>query len=97
MEAGVGMTEKRKMPNFLVIGAQRCATSWLYFCLKEHPDIHLPHIKEIDYFSHYYDRGPEWYADSFRAWRGQPAVGEVSPNYLFDEKAAGRIAGKSNA
>jgi len=80
------------LPNFLVIGAQRSATSWLYFCLKEHPDVYVPYIKEVRYFSDYYANGPEWYARYFSQWSGQMAVGEVTPNYLYREGTAERIA-----
>lgn len=80
------------LPNFLVIGAQRCATSWLYFCLKEHPDVYVPYIKEVSYFSDYYENGPEWYRRYFVPWNGQKAVGEVTPSYFYREGVAERIA-----
>ena len=38
-------------PNFLIIGAQKAGTTWLYTNLKKHPDIWLPPIKEIHYFN----------------------------------------------
>jgi len=41
---------KINKPDFLVIGAQKSATSWLYFCLQNHPDIYLPSKKELRYF-----------------------------------------------
>lgn len=40
-------------PDFLVIGAQKAGTTWLYSQLQRHPDIWLPPVKEI----HYFDRG----------------------------------------
>jgi hypothetical protein len=86
------MSSQAPLPNFLVIGAQRCATSWLYFCLKEHPDVYLPYIKEVSYFSDYHDKGPEWYRRYFAQWSGQKAVGEVTPSYIYREGVAERIA-----
>jgi len=80
------MSDKDVLPNFLVIGAQRCATSWMYFCLKEHPDIFLPFIKELHFFSSYYDNGLGWYKRYFNTWGGQKAIGEISPGYLYIEK-----------
>jgi len=41
----------RKLPDFLCIGAQRSGTSWLYKNLSYHPQIWLPPIKEVHYFS----------------------------------------------
>lgn len=39
-------------PNFLVIGVQKAATSWLWVQLRKHPDIWLPPIKELHFFDH---------------------------------------------
>jgi len=81
------MNGKDVLPNFLVIGAQRCATSWMYFCLKEHPDIFLPFIKELHFFNNYYEKGLEWYKRYFNTWSGQKAIGEISPGYLYIERS----------
>ena len=37
-------------PDFLIIGAPRAGTSWLWEMLKEHPDIDLPEVKEPFFF-----------------------------------------------
>ena len=37
-------------PNFMCIGAQKAGTTWLYYNLKNHPQIGLPPLKRIDYF-----------------------------------------------
>lgn len=37
-------------PDFLVVGAQRAGTTWLYAALEPHPDLWLPPIKELHYF-----------------------------------------------
>ena len=39
------------LPNFLVIGAQKSATTWLYFRLKEQPEVFISETKEIDFFN----------------------------------------------
>jgi hypothetical protein len=39
-------------PHFLVIGGQKCGTSWLQDNLAQHPQIWLPPIKEVHYFDH---------------------------------------------
>jgi len=41
----------RDFPNFLIIGPQRTGTTWLYHNLKTHPQILMPGIKEMYYFS----------------------------------------------
>lgn len=35
---------------FFCIGAQKAGTTWLYHRLKEHPNVHLPIMKELHYF-----------------------------------------------
>lgn len=37
-------------PTFLVIGAAKSGTTSLYHFLRQHPDIYLPDIKELNYF-----------------------------------------------
>src|SRR5688572_28084454 len=41
-----------ELPHFLGIGAQRAASTWLYRCLRAHPRLWLPPIKELHYFTH---------------------------------------------
>lgn len=41
-------------PNFLVIGVQKAATSWLWVQLRKHSQIWLPPIKELHFFDHLY-------------------------------------------
>lgn len=40
------------LPNFLFIGAPRSGTTYIYYCLKQHPDVFLPQIKEPSFFSY---------------------------------------------
>ena len=79
------------LPDFLVIGAQKSGTTTLADRLAAHPDVYLP-AREVHYFSHRYDRGPDWYR---RALAGAPPgalLGEKSPSYLTDADAPARIA-----
>ena len=39
-------------PTFLVIGAEKAGTTWLYDRLRRHPDIFMPDVKELHYFNH---------------------------------------------
>lgn len=38
------------MLKFICIGAQKSGTTWLYSVLKEHKEVYLPPIKEVNYF-----------------------------------------------
>lgn len=73
--------------DFLVIGAQKCATTWLYECLKDHPEISLPKNKrEVEYIGGdlWKSKGDSWYYNLFNCDSNQ-IVGDVSVEYLFDD------------
>ncbi len=79
------------LPDFLGLGALKAGTSYLDAMLRDHPATWLPPaVKEVEFFNRHYDRGPEWYEQQFRGADGR-ACGEVSPQYLFDGRVAGRI------
>ena len=40
----------RTRPHFLHVGPEKTGTSWLYRMLSQHPDVHVPPVKEIRYF-----------------------------------------------
>ena len=50
-------------PDFLIIGAQKCGTTWLWHILDQHPGTDLKNKKEIQYFSSSknYHKGLKWY------------------------------------
>jgi Sulfotransferase domain len=80
-----------RLPDFLAIGALKAGTTYLDGHLRSHPELCLPTaVKEVDFFSRHYDRGPVWYGKMF-ARCGSRLAGEVSPQYLADPRCAGRI------
>ena len=80
------------LPNFVGIGAQRAATTWVHNCLRDHPDVYLPERKELHFFDTQYKRGVPWYEQHFKGHRGQKAVGEITPDYLGVPYAIPRLA-----
>jgi hypothetical protein len=73
--------------EFLIIGAQKCATTWLYECIKEHPEICLPkHKREHEYIGGkiYKERGLEWYYSLFNCSETQKVAGAVSVEYIVN-------------
>src|SRR5262249_42291730 len=38
------------LPNFIGLGAQRAATTWIHKCLSEHPEAFVSEAKELNYF-----------------------------------------------
>lgn len=80
-------------PDFLVLGAQRAGTTWLDRRLRQHPAIYLPtRRKELHFFDQYYERGLPWYETFFDEAEPGQRIGEITPKYLFDPDAPGRIA-----
>lgn len=79
--------------NFIGIGAQKCASTWLHDNLVGHPAVAMPaETKELDYFSCRYDFGRQWYESHFDAAPGVVARGEVSPSYLHNPGVVTRVA-----
>jgi len=90
----------RVLPDFVIIGAQRCGTTSLYHTLMRHPQIGAASRKEVHFFDTNHDRGALWYRAHFPTvfdrWRGQRVrsryrAGEASPYYLFHPLAPGRL------
>jgi len=52
-------------PDFLIIGAARAGTGWLWSNLRRHPQVWTPPVKEL----HYFDRSREYPSTSFLAPR----------------------------
>ena len=56
-------------PHFLIIGAARTGTSWLFKCLSRHPNLWLPPIKELHYFDSIASSLDEGFALQMRRYR----------------------------
>jgi tetratricopeptide (TPR) repeat protein len=82
-----------KQPDFLVIGTQKGGTTSLYYYLAQHPQIVPSLIKEVEYWSHKYDRGLDWYLGHFLPrLKGQDLLtGEATPSYLDSQGVAERV------
>lgn len=81
---------------FIGIGAYRSGTTWLVHCLREHSDVCIPHIKELEFFNKKYEKGTyiysnynkgiSWYKEQFRECRKDvKCLGEYSNAYLYDK------------
>ncbi len=58
-------TSIRLLPDFLIIGAQRCGTTSLYYYLTEQPCIAPASVKEIHFFDDDFLKGLHWYRAQF--------------------------------
>ncbi len=84
-------------PNFFIVGAPKAGTTSLFAYLEQVPEIYMPRIKEPHYFSHIAIpensflkpmRDKKKYLKLFSGVKDEIAVGEASPTYLRDPKAA---------
>ncbi len=79
-------------PTYVGIGAQKCASTWLHWILAEHPQVAVPAVKEVDFFSYHYDHGYQWYERHFAAAGAARARGEISPSYFCEPTVPARVA-----
>lgn len=84
----------RAYPDFLIIGAQKAATTSLFYYLTQHPEVVPPIKKEIRYFDLKYHLGSVWYRSHFplkSKLKGAKITGEKSTDYIFHPMAPQRI------
>jgi hypothetical protein len=80
------------LPEFLIVGGQRCGTTSLYRYLAEHPDVAPASGKELQYFSIHAGRGERWYRAHFPVRPPTVRSFEASPYYLFHPEVPRRVA-----
>jgi hypothetical protein len=91
----------RTLPDFVIIGGQRCGTTSLYNYLVEHPNVLPAFRKETHFFTNHFGKGVTWYRAHFpsglyRSYAqrryGQDFVsGEATPYYIFHPHAPRRM------
>lgn len=85
-----------KLPNFLVVGAARCGTTYLYQLLSQHAGIFVPPpasespaTKDTHFFdTRYFQNGEvdiDGYAHLFKEAQDGQIIGEVATSYMYFE------------
>ena len=76
-----------RKPDFLIIGAPRAGTSWVWSQLAAHPGTDLPELKEPFFFgsAEIYRKGFEWYYEIFRNTDPNKLTGEGSTSNFYDK------------
>jgi len=93
----------RVLPDFLVLGGQRCGSTSLYTMLTGHPQVMAASHKEPHFFDRNHRRGEDFYRRLFplrahirareRRLGGLPVVtGEATTYYLAHPAVPGRVA-----
>ena len=72
-----------RLPDFMIIGAMKCATSTLQVQLARQPGLFMSEPKEPNFFSddEQYARGLDWYAGLFAGADFSALCGEASTHY----------------
>lgn len=84
----------RRLPDFIMIGAQKSGTTSFFTYLTQHPQVlkNPLNYKELYFFNTYYERGLNYYHHFFPLnWR-RGLVGEATTTYLHSLEAPARIA-----
>ena len=98
-EKGSGEPGIGALPDFVIVGAQKGGTSFLYHLLTLHPLVEPAARKELHFFDNpeRFDNGAGWYRRCFpqSGWKdGRRSItGEATPSYLFYPPVAKRMAG----
>lgn len=80
------------LPDFIGIGPARSATTWIYECLNDHPQICMARWdKKTHFFDLYYDRGIQWYETLFSHCPEGLKKGELTETYIFYDEVPQRI------
>ncbi len=83
-------------PNFMLIGAAKCATTSICNTITRHPEVHVTPVKEPYFFANdeIFAQGVDWYESLFDEEPDKPMRGEGSNRYTMREvfpHAADRI------
>jgi hypothetical protein len=91
----------RVLPDFIIIGAQRCGSTSLYNYLVKQQGIIPGMMKEVHFFDHHFHKGVGWYRSFFPLTstlqnpegnhQERFITGEATPNYLFYPHAPKRV------
>ncbi len=77
----------KRLPDFVIIGAQKSGTTSLWHYLRSQPKVFMPQEKEPCFFSHddRFARGLEWYSSLFEPAQESQLIGEASASYYLTE------------
>lgn len=78
--------------EFFLLGVPKAASSWIYRCFKEHPEIYVPEKDSLRYFDLKYHKGISWYKKHYEEAEKAQIKIDPSPTYFRSPVAPQRIA-----
>jgi hypothetical protein len=79
-------------PDVFLMGVSKAASTWIYRCLQEHPDVFVPESDSLRFFDMRYHEGLEGYEAMFASAKPGQLKVDPSPTYFRSPVAAKRIA-----
>lgn len=78
-------------PNFLIIGAQKAGSTWIYDVLRKHEKVFLPSVKELHFFTRKTCEDPKAFTAYLKYFKaatdGHKWIGEKTPGYFWSSRA----------
>lgn len=82
-----------KLPDFVIIGAAKSASTWLHLALRQHPAIYMPEAETPFFEDAYYNENDlSGLSGTINSAPPQAVVGIKCPNYLCIPECAPRLA-----
>lgn len=81
-----GQEPTERLPDFLIIGAQKAGTTWLHRQLRGHPELYLPADKDFEYFSYPGAVSEARYAARFADAPETARIGDACASYFWTEE-----------
>jgi hypothetical protein len=79
------------LPNFVIIGAQKSASTFMQICLNDHPDIYLPEGETSFFESPDYEQSEIRELEGIFDKRNEKCLGIKRPNYIGKPEVPERI------
>lgn len=75
-----------------LVGVSKSASTWLYHCFKEHPQINVPTSDSLRFFDLKYHKGFDWYNNYYKEVDPNGITIDPSPTYFRSPVAVKRIS-----
>ena len=80
------------MTDIFYLGPPKTASTWLYQCMKEHPEVVTTNYDTVHYYDIFYSQGEEWYRDQFNKLKSEnEKYFDATPSYIQTRCAVERL------
>lgn len=73
------------------VGPPKTATTWVYQCMKEHPEVAVTARDTVHYYDMFYSYGEDWYEKQFATDSPDLKRLDATPSYIQSAKAIERL------